>query len=107
MDPVLQVLRLETAGGMQWRLARGELLVLRDARACSLRCAEGSLWLSESDGRDEILLPGAVYRIARQGDTVISAGRDASFSITPARMRHWRARLRALAAIAWPCGSEA
>ncbi len=92
MNPVLQVPWQERAGRMQWHLARRELLVLRDAGGWSLCCSAGSLWLSESDGREEVLLPGAVYRIARQGDTVISAQGDAWFSARPERSLNWLER---------------
>lgn len=80
MNPVLQILWTERAGRMQWHLARDGLLVLRDARGWQLACAAGRLWLSESEGSEEILLPGTVYRIAHQGDTVISAHPEAWLS---------------------------
>lgn len=99
MKPVLQVPWQERAGQPQWQLARRELLVLRDAGGWSLHCTGGRLWLSESDGREEILLPGRVYRITRQGDTVISAQCDGSFSARPKPTFNWLERLRGLCSI--------
>jgi len=71
-------LKLElNAGAVQ--LARGQTLKLRDSAGSTICALEGTLWVTEENSREDVVLEnGACYRIARPGLTLVQAFADAS-----------------------------
>lgn len=64
------------------RLARGQTLKVTDARGSTVRCAEGSVWITEEDvPRDVVLEAGAAYRLSRRGLALVHALGDATVAL--------------------------
>lgn len=64
------------------RLARGQTLRVTDALGSTVRCAEGSVWITEEDvPRDVVLEAGAAYRLSRRGLALVHALGDATVAL--------------------------
>ncbi len=64
------------------RLARGQTLKVTDALGSTVRCAEGSVWITEEDvPRDVVLEAGAAYRLSRSGLALVHALGDATVAL--------------------------
>jgi hypothetical protein len=62
------------------QLAREEFLVLKDIRGTTLRCLDGSVWLTlDHDVRDIVLEPGDSFVVDRDGGTLL-------YALAPARL---------------------
>ena len=60
------------------QLAHGELVELVDARGATVRVTKGTIWLTQQDDtQDVVLRPGDVWTIERQGLTILEAQSDA------------------------------
>ncbi len=65
------------------RLAPGQTLRLRDAAGHTVRCDEGSVWITEDRlPRDICLAPGERYRLERPGLALVQAFGDASVDLS-------------------------
>ncbi len=70
---------------------REQVLSLRDAAGIRLRCARGSLWLTqEGGGQDIVLAPGECFTVERNGLTLVNALKDGSVLIASAPTRQVR-----------------
>lgn len=66
------------------RIAARGFLRLRDARGCTVRVADGQVWVTEEgDSRDSLLTPNARYCVARDGLTLVQAFREARVTVYP------------------------
>ena len=77
-------------------LERGCGISLRDAGGVILTTLAGRAWLTmEGDLRDIDLMPGAAYRIERDGLTLVNALEPSCFEVRVPRRRHfwWGGRL--------------
>jgi hypothetical protein len=64
------------------RLARGQTLKVIDALGSTVRCAEGSVWITEENApQDVVLEPGAAYRLSRPGLALVHALGDATVAL--------------------------
>ncbi|MDH4094250.1 MAG: DUF2917 domain-containing protein [Betaproteobacteria bacterium] len=64
------------------RLARGQTLKVVDAVGSTIRCSEGSVWITEENmPRDVVLEAGASYRLSRKGLTLVHAFGDATLAL--------------------------
>jgi hypothetical protein len=64
------------------RLARGQTLRVTDALGSTIRCAEGSVWITEENvPKDVVLEAGASYRLSRQGLALVHAFGDATVAL--------------------------
>jgi len=64
------------------RLARGQTLRVIDALGSTIRCAEGSVWITEQDvPQDVVLEAGASYRLRRKGLALVHAFGDATVAL--------------------------
>lgn len=64
------------------RLARGQTLKVTDALGSTVRCSEGSVWITEEDlPRDVVLEAGHSYRLSRKGLALVHAFGDASIAL--------------------------
>lgn len=74
-------MKLELASG-GLRLARGQTVKLRDAVGSTICAREGTVWVTEENSRRDIVLePGACFRIARPGLTLVQAFADAAVTL--------------------------
>ena len=65
-------------------LPRRHMLRLRDGVGVTLHVLAGTLWITqERDPEDVVLEPGQTFVLARQGQTVISALKNARVVIVP------------------------
>ena len=65
------------------RLARGQTLRVIDALGSIIRCAEGSVWITEEDMPDDVVLEaGHSYRLSRKGLALVHAFGDATVALT-------------------------
>ena len=72
---------LELASGAL-RLSRGQTFKMRDAVGSTICAREGTVWITEENSRKDVVLePGACFRIARPGLTIVQAFADASVSL--------------------------
>jgi DUF2917 family protein len=63
-------------------LATREAITLRDVRGATVRIAQGTLWLTqERDRHDVVLRPGDNWVVESNGNTVVEAQNDATFTI--------------------------
>lgn len=70
---------------------REQVLSLRNAAGVKLRCTRGSLWLTQEDGgQDIVLAPGECFTVERDGLTLVCALKDGSVLIASAPARHAR-----------------
>lgn len=61
------------------RLSRGQTLKLRDSEGSTICANEGALWITEENGRDDVILQaGGCYQVASGGLTVVQAFSDAA-----------------------------
>jgi Protein of unknown function (DUF2917) len=61
------------------RLARGQTLRVIDALGSIIRVAEGSVWITEQDVPEDVVLePGESYRLSRKGLALVHAFGDAT-----------------------------
>ena len=68
------------AGALQ--LARGQTLKLQDGVGSTICAREGVLWITEENSRKDVVLePGACFRVAKPGLTLVQAFADASVSL--------------------------
>lgn len=64
------------------RLARGQLLRLRDSVGSTICAREGTLWITEDGSRRDVVLePGACFRVGNRGLTLVQAVGDAQLSL--------------------------
>ena len=64
------------------RLARGQLLRLRDSIGSTICAREGTLWITEDGSRRDVVLePGACFRVASRGLTLVQAVGDAQVAL--------------------------
>ena len=64
------------------RLARGQVLRLRDAVGSTVCANGGAVWITEENSRKDVVLEaGQCYRIERPGVAILQAFADASLSI--------------------------
>jgi len=64
------------------RLSRGQTLKLRDSMGATLCAREGTVWITEENSRNDVVLsPGACYRVGKPGLTLVQAFADASVSL--------------------------
>lgn len=64
------------------RLAPGQTLRVIDALGSTLRVAEGSVWITEQDlPQDVVLGAGGSYRLSRQGLALVHAFGDATVAL--------------------------
>ena len=64
------------------RLARGQTLKLQDGVGSTICAREGVLWITEENSRKDVVLePGACFRVAKPGLTLVQAFADASVSL--------------------------
>ena len=63
------------------RLARGQTLKVRDGAGSTICAQEGTLWITEENSRNDVLLaPGQCFRLKERGTAVLQAFDDASVS---------------------------
>jgi len=79
-------------------LAVGEAASLLWAGGCLLRCERGTVWLTEEDGgQDVILRPGECFLLTRGGRAVVESvdkRRAARCQLVPTQSRRFSAALR-------------
>jgi hypothetical protein len=64
------------------RLARGQTVRVIDALGSTIRCAEGSVWITEQDvPQDVVLEAGGSYRLSRRGLALVHAFGDATVAL--------------------------
>lgn len=64
------------------RLARGQTVRVIDAPGSTIRCAEGSVWITEQDApQDVVLEAGGSYRLSRKGLALVHAFGDATLAL--------------------------
>jgi hypothetical protein len=64
------------------RLARGQTLKLLNGVGSTICAREGTLWITEENSRKDVVLePGACFRVAKPGLTIVQAFADASVSL--------------------------
>jgi len=74
-------MKLELESG-SLRLARGQMLKLRDGAGSTICAREGTVWITEENGRADVVLePGGCFRLGRPGLTLVHAFADASVSL--------------------------
>ena len=74
-------MKLELASGAL-RLARGQTLKIQDAVGSTICAREGSVWITEENSREDVVLePGNCFRLDRPGTTLVQAFADASVSL--------------------------
>ena len=72
-------LELASAG---LRLSRGQTLKIQDAAGSTICARQGTVWITEENSRKDVVLePGACFRIANPGLTIVQAFADASLSL--------------------------
>lgn len=85
--------------GSTVQLGSNRVISLRDAAGSTVRCIEGSLWITERRGAlDVILEPGDTFTITRDGLTVITALENARVRVCERQrswMPHWLTELKA------------
>jgi hypothetical protein len=68
-------------------LAAREVVTLPDVRSATLRVARGTLWITqENDPQDIVLRTGDNWAVERNGLTVVEAQEDAIFCVTGRRL---------------------
>jgi hypothetical protein len=82
MQPTQETaMRIELQPGAL-RLARGQTLKVTDALGSTIRCNEGSVWITEEDmPKDVVLEAGGCYRLRRKGLALVHAFGDASVAL--------------------------
>ena len=66
-------MRLELQSG-QLRLARDQMLKLHDAAGSTVCAVEGSVWITEENQPNDIVLtPGASYRLRKPGVALVNS----------------------------------
>lgn len=74
-------MNIELASGAL-RLARGQTLRVHDGAGSTICAREGTVWITEEDSRDDVVLePGHCFRLKRQGLTIVQAFADASIAL--------------------------
>ncbi len=83
-------------------LARDRLIALRNADGTVVRCLDGSLWITEGRGSEDVILgPGESFAISGAGLTLVTALDHARFRLCEPRpaaaglfdvVRAWLAR---------------
>lgn len=64
------------------RLVRGQTLKVTDALGSTIRCNEGSVWITEENvPRDVVLRPGGSYQLSRKGLALVHAFGDATVAL--------------------------
>ncbi|HJS37664.1 MAG TPA: DUF2917 domain-containing protein [Burkholderiales bacterium] len=64
------------------RLARGQTLRVVDALGSTIRCDQGSVWITEENmNKDVVLEAGASYRLSRKGLALVHAFGDATVAL--------------------------
>jgi hypothetical protein len=76
-------MRIELQSG-QLRLARGQVLKLRDAAGSTVCAVEGSIWITEENQPDDIVLkPRGRYRLSHPGLAIVQTlGDEASLTFS-------------------------
>ena len=74
-------MNIELASGAL-RLARGQTLKLHDGAGSTICAREGTVWITEENSRDDVVLePGHCFRLKSQGLTIVQAFADASIAL--------------------------
>ena len=74
-------MRIELQSGAL-RLAHGQTLRVIDAAGSTIRVAEGSVWITEQDDpQDVVLQAGGSHRIEHQGLALVHAFGDATVAL--------------------------
>ena len=61
------------------RLGPNQALKVLDGAGSTLRALEGSVWITEENGRQDVILqPGGCYRVETPGLTVVQAFADSA-----------------------------
>jgi hypothetical protein len=69
-------------GSAALQLARGQTIKLRDSVGSTICAREGTVWITEENSRKDVVLePGACFRLAKPGLTIVQAFADASVSL--------------------------
>ena len=64
------------------RLARGQVLRVRDGAGSTICAREGVVWLTEENSASDVLLAaGQCFRLGKPGVTLVQAFDDASVSL--------------------------
>ena len=64
------------------RLARGQALKVRDGAGSTICAHDGTLWITEEDSREDVVLEaGNCFRLERPGLAIVHAFADASVSL--------------------------
>ncbi len=64
------------------RLGRGQVLKVVDGAGSTIRAGTGTVWVTEQDRSDDVILEaGASYRLRQPGIAVIEALSEASLSL--------------------------
>ncbi len=65
---------LHESTSLQLSLESGEAVSLVRAENCDLQCLDGTIWITEENGgQDVVLEAGQHYRLAHQGRTVVQS----------------------------------
>ncbi len=65
-------------------LARGDIARIEDGRGATVTVAYGSVWLTQANEIDDVCLrAGEVFRIARNGTTLVSAFKPSTLIVSP------------------------
>jgi hypothetical protein len=77
-------------GQSKLRLARDQLIAVRDGVGVRVTCLGGALWITEEQGgADVVLNPGESHAVAHRGLTLVMALRPASLCIGEPRASLW------------------
>jgi hypothetical protein len=77
-----RTMRIELEPGAV-RLVRGQTLKVVDALGSTIRCNEGSVWITEENLPEDVVLEaGASYRLSRKGLALVHAFGDATLALT-------------------------
>jgi hypothetical protein len=68
-----------------FELQRGDILPLIDAQGARVACFEGSLWITQQNDQNDIVVqPGQSYDLVRNGRTVMQAMETSRIAVTAA-----------------------
>lgn len=74
-------MNIELASGAL-RLVRGQTLKVHDGAGRSICAEKGSVWITEENSRDDVVLePGHCYKLKSRGLTIVQAFADASIAL--------------------------
>ena len=87
-------------------LATRDVVTLPDMRSATLRVTRGTLWITQQDDTQDIVLrPGDSWVVERNGLTIVEAQNDASFCVVGRRLETLNDgrvhRMRAISSWTW------